>query len=119
MKTLFLVLADAVVFLHLAWIVFLIVGAWPGSRRGWVKWTHLAALAFSLCLQVFGWVCPLTDLEVWLRLAGGTGGYPDTFIGHYLQLLVYAPLPPAAIFIGTLIVVGVTLRVFFGRRVLR
>jgi hypothetical protein len=116
MKTFFLVLADAVVFLHLAWIVFLIIGAWPGSRWPWVKWTHLAALAFSITLQTFGWICPITYLEVWLRAAAGAGAYQGTFIGHYLQQLVYAPLPTILIFVGTLIVVAVTLWVYFGRR---
>ena len=116
MKMLFLVLADVVVFLHLAWIIFLILGAWPGARRAWVKWTHLAALAFSVCLQVFGWVCPSTHLEIWLRHAGGASPYEGTFIGHYLQQIVYAPLPPNAIFLGTLVVVAVTLWIYFGPR---
>lgn len=116
MKTFFLVLADAVVFLHLAWILFLILGAWPGARWRWVKWTHLAALAFSLALQSFNWVCPLTHLEAWLRRTGGATPYEGTFIRHYLEGLVYATLPPAFLMAGTLLVVAITLRVYFGRR---
>jgi hypothetical protein len=113
MKTLALAAADGVVLLHLLWIVFLIGGAWPGRRRPWVKWTHLAALGFSVALQVFGWVCPLTHVEAWLRAAGGAQPYEGTFIRHYLERLVYVELPPPAILLGTLIVIGVTLWLYF------
>jgi len=109
MKTLFLAAADAVVVLHLLWIVFLILGALPGGRWVWVKWTHLTSLAFSIALQVFGWICPLTYLEVWLRKLGGAQPYEGTFIRHYIEQIVYAEIPRAALFTGTLIVVALSL----------
>lgn len=109
MKTLFLATADAVVVLHLFWIVFLILGALPGSRWSWVKWTHLAALAFSIALQGFGWICPLTHLEVWLRSSGGAQPYEGTFIRHYAEQLVYAEIPRGALLAGTLMVVALSL----------
>ncbi len=108
--------ADLVVLIHLLWIAFLVFGAIPGARWAWVKWTHLAALAFSVLLQVFGWICPITHLEVWLRRAGGAQPYEGSFIGHYLERIVYAPLPPYAVLLGTLAVIAVTLWVYFGRR---
>ena len=116
MKVLFLVAADAVVALHLLWIVFLIAGAAVGVRRPWVKWTHLAALAFSILLQAFHWVCPLTHLEAWLRSAGGAAPYEGTFIRHYLEQLVYTALPATAIFLGTLLVIAISLWVYFRPR---
>lgn len=106
-------LADAVVVLHLLWIVFLVLGAIPGSRWAWVKWTHLGALAFSIALQIFHWVCPLTHLEVWLRRRGGGAAYADTFIGHYIERLVYAELPPWALLFVTIVIVVVSLWVYF------
>lgn len=108
MKTLFLAAADAVVVLHLFWIVFLILGALPGSRWQWVKWTHLAALAFSIALQVFGWICPLTHLEIWLRSLGGAQPYEGTFIRQYVEQAVYAEIPSDALLIGTLIIVALS-----------
>jgi hypothetical protein len=113
---LFLVAADAVVALHLLWIVFLVAGAAAGVRWRWVKWTHLAALAFSVMLQAFGWICPLTHLEAWLRSAGGAAPYEGTFIRHYLEQFVYTSLPPNIILFGTLLVVAVSLWVYFGPR---
>ena len=109
MKTLFLAAADAVVVLHLFWILFLILGALPGSRWRWVKWTHLTALAFSIPLQIFGWICPLTYLEVWLRRLGGAQPYEGTFIRHYVERLVYAEIPRGALLSGTLMVVALSL----------
>jgi hypothetical protein len=116
MKTLFLAAADAVVVLHLLWIVFLILGAIPGRRWAWVKWTHLAALAFSIALQAFGWICPLTHVEAWLRRRGGAEPYEGTFIRHYVEQLVYAEIPRGALFTGTLIVVTLSLWMYFGPR---
>jgi hypothetical protein len=110
-------LADLVVVAHLAWILFLILGALPGYRWAWVKWLHLASLAFSVTLQTFGWICPITHLEVWLRhRAEPGGGYAGTFIRHYVERLVYVPITPAWIFAGTLVVIGITLWVYFGPR---
>lgn len=113
MKALFLAAADAVVVLHLLWIVFLVLGALPGRRWPWVKWTHLASLAFSIALQIFGWICPLTHLEVWLRRLGGAQPYEGTFIRHYVEQIVYAVIPRAALLIGTLVIVAFSLWMYF------
>ncbi len=117
MKTLFLAAADAVVTLHLLWIVFLILGAIPGRRWAWVKWIHLASLGFSIALQTFSWICPLTHVEIWLRRIGGAQAYEGTFIRHYIESLVYVTVPPGLLFTGTLMVVAASLWVYFGPRV--
>jgi len=116
MQTLLLAAADAVVVVHLFWILFLILGALPGSRWAWAKWTHLAALAFSIALQVFGWICPLTHLEVWLRKLGGAQPYEGTFIRHYVERIVYAEIPGNTLLIGTLIVVALSLWLYWRPR---
>lgn len=110
-------LADAVVILHLLWIVFLIFGALLGRRIHWVKWLHLGALTYSLALQAFHWVCPLTYVEVWLRrVESPADAYAGGFIAHYAQRLVYAPVPGGLLFIATLLIVTLTLWVYFGPR---
>lgn len=69
-------------------------------------WLHLGALAFSLLLQVFSWVCPLTHLEVWLRERQAPGlAYPGSFIAHYAEALVYLEVSPGIIWAATLGVV--------------
>ena len=110
-------LADVVVVFHLLWIVFLIFGALVGTRIAWMKWLHLGALAYSLALQAFHWVCPLTILELWLRRADDpAAGYAGGFMAHYAQRLVYAPVPATLLFIATLVIVVLTLWAYFGPR---
>ncbi len=113
MHTLLLAVADMVVVLHLLWIVFLILGALPGRRWAWVKWVHLASLAYSIALQAFGWICPLTYLEVWLRTLSGAQPYEGTFIRHYAEQIVYAEIPRAALLIGTLVIVAFSSWMYF------
>jgi hypothetical protein len=42
-------------------------------------------------IEVTGGICPLTPLEVQLRLAGGASGYAGSFVERYLVPLVYPP----------------------------
>lgn len=108
--------ADAVVVVHLLWILFIMLGALVGCRVAWVKWLHLSALGFSLCLQLFGWICPLTDLEVWLRRQHDPSlAYPGDFLAHYAQRLVYLPAPRETVFMATLIVMGASAWAYWPR----
>lgn len=100
-----ILLADIVVAAHLLWIGFLIFGALVGRKVRWVMWLHLASLGFSLVLQIFGWLCPLTHLEIWLREQAG-GGYSGPFIQHYVERLVYLDAPRWKVFVGTVVVIG-------------
>jgi len=119
MRLLLTLAADLVVAIHLLWILFLVFGAIPGARWAWARWLHLAALGFSVLLQLFGWVCPVTHLEVWLRHASGTPSYEGTFIGHYLERIVYASFPPTLLLAGTFIVLAVSLWIYFGRKAVK
>lgn len=99
--------ADGLVLVHLLWIGFILFGALVGRRRRWVKWLHVGALAFSLCLQLFRWVCPLTYLEAWLRRQYDPAlTYRGDFIAYYAERLVYLQVSPPALFVATLLVVG-------------
>ncbi len=95
--------ADFLVLIHLGWILFLILGAVIGVRRILVMWVHLGAMAFSLVLQIFSWICPLTHLEFWLRQRHDASlAYPGSFIAHYAEELVYLRVDPAHVFVATL-----------------
>ena len=87
------ILADAVVFVHSLWIVFLISGAVPGRKSRAIKAMHISGLAFALVIQIFDWYCPFTHLEVWLRERHEPGlAYPGSFISHYAEQIVYVEL---------------------------
>jgi hypothetical protein len=105
--------ADIVVAIHFTWILFLIGGAFIGRRVRWVMWTHLIALGYSMLLQLFSWICPLTYLEFWLRSRGVGETYAGSFIGHYLQRLVYLEIPRPLLLILTGIVIGISAVVYY------
>ena len=108
--------ADAVLLIHFLWILFILFGALIGRFVAWVKWLHLGALLFSLCLQLFGWVCPLTRLEVWFsRKHDPSLGYAGDFLAHYVEQLVYVRLPPAAILAATVFVAALSIWAYWGR----
>ncbi len=92
------VLGDIVVFVHLLWIVFLIIGAYWGVRHKKVKFLHISGLAFAVILQAFDWYCPLTHLEIWLRSRHDPSlSYTGSFIVHYAEEIVYLDLPRSLI----------------------
>jgi len=106
MQVAYKILADLVVLIHLAWILFLIFGAVMGYRIRWIRWLHLAGLGFSVVLQIFSTICPLTHLEVWLRERYDPSlAYPGAFIAYYAEKLVYLEVDSVLLFWLTLGVV--------------
>ena len=88
-----LVLADAVVLVHLAFVVFVLVGAALVLRWPRLAWVHLPAALWGAGIALGGWICPLTPLENWLRARGGGSSYGTGFIEHYVMPVLY----PAAL----------------------
>jgi len=97
-------LADAVVAVHLAFIVFVLAGGLLVlRRRGWAA-LHLPAVVWGAFAEISGTLCPLTPLENSLRLRAGDAGYAGGFIEHYLIPLLY----PEALTARTQVVLGLT-----------
>jgi len=85
-------LADAVLLLHLAFIVFILAGGlfllrWP--RLSWLPWLHVPAVLWGVTIELCGCICPLTPLENRLRQWGGEAGYAGGFVEHYLLSVIY------------------------------
>lgn len=88
--------ADAVLVLHLLFIVFLALGGLWVVRRAAAAWLHLPVLGWGVWIELTHGICPLTPLENALRRAAGEAGYAGGFIEHYLVPLIYpAGLTPA------------------------
>jgi hypothetical protein len=82
-------LADAVLLLHLGFILFVGFGALLAARRRrWLP-VHLAAAAWGVLVEATGAVCPLTWAELYFRRLAGEAGYQGGFIDHYLLPLIY------------------------------
>jgi hypothetical protein len=82
-------LANLIVLVHVAFVVFAVLGGLLAVRWRRLVWIHLPAVIWAALVEVLGWVCPLTPLENWLRRKGGQGGYPFDFIAHYALPILY------------------------------
>lgn len=107
--------AEAVVFLHFAWIVFVVTGAFFLYRRPRWRFLHLLAVLYSLAIEVFVWTCPLTYLEQWLWRRAGREAYRDAFITHYLEEIIYWRAPQWLLIALVGLVAAVTLFLYYVR----
>jgi hypothetical protein len=100
----YLALANAVLMLHVAVVLFVVGGLlliglgnwrrWSWVNAWWFRLAHLAAIAVVVAESWFGIVCPLTTLEAWLRVQAGAPIYGGSgFIEHWLQRLLYYDAP--------------------------
>lgn len=82
-------LADLVLIVHMAFVVFVLCGGLLVLRWRWIAWLHLPAAAWGAVVEFTGWICPLTPLENWLRAQSGEVGDEQDFIARYLLPILY------------------------------
>lgn len=108
-----LLLADLILLLHLAFIVFVVAGGLLALRWPRIAWLHLPAAAWGAAVELFGWICPLTPLENRLRLAGGEAYTEGDFIARLLLPLIYPDALTREIQLGLgLIVLAVNVAIY-------
>jgi hypothetical protein len=100
-------LADTVLLIHAAFVVFVVVGGFLVIRWHWLAKVHLPVAAWGALIEFVGWVCPLTPLENWLRDRAGQAGYTGGFVEHYVLRSLYpGDIPPIVRWaLGTFVVV--------------
>ena len=97
-------LADTVLALHVAIVLFVVAGLvlvvagnvrhWRWVNRLWFRLMHLCAIAIVVTEAWLRVTCPLTTLEMWLRASAHSSTYSGGFIEHWLQRLLYYDAPP-------------------------
>ena len=95
-------LADLVLVVHLAFVLFVVLGGLLVVRWPWLARLHIPAAIWGVLIEYTGWICPLTPLEISLRVKGGEAGYAGGFIHHYIQPMLY----PAGLTRSTQVVLG-------------
>jgi hypothetical protein len=80
------VLATAVMALHFLVLAYIVLGAFLAWRWPRALFLHVPFLLWGLGIVFLGFVCPLTELENWLR---GRDGDPEGFIAEYLDGVLY------------------------------
>lgn len=86
---LYLFLADLLVLLHLAFVVFVVLGIFLVLRSPRLTWIHLPSALWGVLIEFAGWGCPLTPLENRFRRLGGGADYAGGFLEHYLLPILY------------------------------
>ena len=100
---LYLMAADAVLLLHVLFVVFVVVGlvlilagrllSWDWVRNWWFRVAHLAAIGVVVLQSWLGVICPLTTLEMYLRDKAGDATYTGSFVSHWLESILYYRAP--------------------------
>ena len=96
-------LADSTVILHASFVLFVVGGQflillgwlsnWRWTRNFIFRVTHLAAILFVMLEAWLGVNCPLTVLENRLRELAGLAGYELSFIGYWLNRMLFYTAP--------------------------
>lgn len=98
--------ADALVLVHLSFILFVLLGGLLLLRWPRLIWLHLPAMAWGIVVECLHLGCPLTPWENQLRRIAGQAGYDGGFIEHYLIPLIYPAglTPQIQIGLGAIVV---------------
>lgn len=106
-QALWQLLADVVLTVHVAIVLFvvgglvaIVAGNLAGNPAGlrwvnalWFRVLHLVAIAVVVMEAWLGIECPSTTLEAWLRVRAGAEAYDESFIQHWLQRLLFYQAP--------------------------
>jgi hypothetical protein len=103
MQLIFRLLADLVVVLHAAYVLWVILGllltlvgylrGWQWIRGFWFRMTHLLMILVVVLESWFGIICPLTTLEQYLRDRSGGGTYRGDFVANLVHELLFYDAP--------------------------
>ncbi|MGA9883494.1 MAG: DUF2784 domain-containing protein [Candidatus Acidiferrales bacterium] len=89
-----LVLAEAVLFLHLLWCAWVSFDWTLTRRRPVLRTLHIASLIYAIVIESVPWPpCPLTVAESWLEARAGVEPARGPFLVHILDAIVYPNLP--------------------------
>ena len=99
----YLLAADAVLLVHALFVAFVVFGLvlilaggvlrWGWVRNPWFRVAHLSAIGVVVVQSWLSVICPLTNLEMAFRSRAGDAVYPGSFIGYWLETLLYYDAP--------------------------
>jgi hypothetical protein len=100
--------ADAVVVVHLTYLLFVAVGGFLAWRWRWVIVPHVLAVGWALATVSVGEECPLTTLQRHYERLAGDALDRRGFVDRYLEGVVYPARFTGALrlLVGTLVVLS-------------
>jgi hypothetical protein len=82
-------LADFTIIIHLAFILFVVLGGLLVLRWKKMIWVHIPVALWGIIVEYFNVLCPLTPLENYFRVMAGKQIYTTDFIEQYLLPMIY------------------------------
>ena len=102
-EKLYLLAADTLLFAHVLFVLFVVLGlvliiaggllGWSWVRNAYFRIAHLVAIGIVVAQSWIGMICPLTTWEMALRQRAGDAVYAGSFIAHWLDRLLYYRAP--------------------------
>ncbi len=102
-ELLYLIAADAIIFIHVVLVAFMILGLlliyagmlrnWSWVRNIWFRVAHLLCVGIVVLQSWLGIICPFTVWEMAFREKAGDAVYSGSFIAHWLESLLYYRAP--------------------------
>ena len=102
-RLLYSLAADAILVVHAAFVLFVVLGlvltligkwrAWHWVRHPGFRLAHLVAIGIVVLQAWLGALCPLTAWEMALREKAGDVVYTGSFIAYWLHELLYYQAP--------------------------
>ena len=83
--------ARAVAAVHIAYVIFVLLGSLLVLAQPKLMWVHLAAVAWAGLTLIFDFGCPLTPWEKRFWKLGGVEPYPEGFLQHHVLRTRFAP----------------------------
>ena len=74
---------------HLAWILWVIFGAFWTSGHRWLTAFHIGSLVWGITVEIGPWPCPLTLAEDFFQQRAGRVSSGGNFLQHYISSIVY------------------------------
>ncbi len=108
-------LAIVVLAIHLAWILWVIFGAFWTRGRSVLSAFHILSLVWGIAVEVSPWPCPLTLAEQFFDQRAAKPGYRGAFLMHYLDSLVYPDIPESILVVMGVLVCALNLAVYVRR----
>jgi Protein of Unknown function (DUF2784) len=97
-------LAAGVLCVHLAWILWVLLGWTLTAHRRVLAWLHIGSLAYSILIEVAPLNCPLTLVEVYFERRAGSAAFQQSFLVHYAQAVIYPDVPPLLLTVVAVVV---------------
>ena len=97
------IFADILVMIHVAFVLYALLGGLLALKWRWTMWLHLPAALWATVVEFANAACPLTTLENTLRAQAHVSVYQTGFMERYILPILY----PAALSENIQFILGV------------